>query len=70
MTSKKLEIESYGKIRAHSSLMYLNLCSKALRNDNGEQTERQKNGKRKERVWKEREEDEGAAYWGIGVHCE
>lgn len=24
----------------------------------------------KERIWKEKKEDEGAAYWGIGVYCE
>lgn len=42
----KTESESYGKIRAHSSLMYLNLRSEAPRTDCGEQTERKKNGKR------------------------
>ena len=50
--------------------MYLNLCSEALRTDNGEETERKKNGKGKERIWKEKREDKGAAYWGIGVYCE
>ena len=59
-----------GRSVAHSSLMYLNLCSEALRTDSGEQTERKKNGKGKERIWKEKREDEGAAYWGIGVYCE
>ncbi len=70
LNSKKLKTGSCGKIRAHSSLMYLNLCSEALRTDNGEQTERKKNGKGKGRIWKEKREDERAAYWGIGVYCE
>lgn len=59
---------SYGKIPAHSSLMYLNLCSEAQRTDNGEQTERKKNGER-ENLEGEKE-GRGAAYWGIGVYCE
>lgn len=54
----------------HSSLMYLNLCSEALRSGDGEQTEGKKNGKRKREYGSEKEKDEGAAYWGIGVYCE
>lgn len=49
--------------------MYLKLCSKALRTVNEKQTE-EKNGKGKERIWKEKTEDEGAAYWGIGIYSE
>lgn len=43
-TLEKPETGSYGKIRAHSSLMYFNFCSEAPRTDNGEQTEGEKNG--------------------------
>lgn len=31
---------------------------------------REKNRKGKDRIWKEKREDEGAAYWGEGLHCE
>lgn len=31
---------------------------------------RKKDGKEKERIWREKREDEGAAYWGIRVYCE
>lgn len=49
--------------------MYLNSCSKARRTNNEKQPE-EKNGKGKERIWKEKREDKRAAYWGMGVHCE
>lgn len=50
-----------------SSLMCLWLCSKALRTERKTQ---EKVRKEKERIWKEKRRDEGAAYWGDGVHCE
>lgn len=45
------------------SLMYLQLCSEATAENN-------RGGKDNERIWKEKRRDEGAAYWGEGVHCE
>lgn len=69
-TPEKLKTGSYGKIHAHSSLMYLYLRSEAPRTDNEEQTEQKKNEERKERIWKEKWEDQGAACWGMGVYCE
>lgn len=49
--------------------MYLNLCLEAPSTDDEKQTE-EKNGKGIEGLWKEKREDEGAVYWGIGVYCE
>lgn len=53
---------SYGTI-------IFNVSAVVLRGHSGKHTEEEL-WKENERIWKEKRRDEGAAYWGEGVHCE